>query len=65
MSETVRMVILILLGALVSNGFAVGVVYGLIFGRKSDRRYFRWAWLWCIVGFIATFAYVIVGYYVA
>lgn len=63
MTEPLRITLLILLGAIISNGFTIGVVYGLKFGWKSGSGYFRWAWIGCIAGFIATFAYVIVGYY--
>lgn len=64
MTETFRIALMILLGAIISNGFAVGVAYGLILGKKSGSGYFRWAWIGCIAGFVATFAYVIVGYYI-
>jgi hypothetical protein len=49
MPEMVKLVILGLAGAFVSYGFAVGIVYGIILGRKSKSKYLRWAWLCCRV----------------
>jgi len=63
MSEIVKLVILGLLGAFASYGFAIGVVYGIILGRKSESKYLRWAWIGSIVGFLATIAYIIIGYH--
>ena len=64
MSEIVKQVILGFLGALVSYGFAVGVAYGIILGRKSESKYLRWAWIGSIVGFLASITYVIIGYHI-
>ena len=64
MSEIVKLVILGVLGAVVSYGFAIGVAYGIILGRKSESRYLRWAWIGSIAGFLATIAYVIIGYHI-
>jgi len=64
MSEVGKIVILSFLGAFMSYGFAVGVVYGIILGRKSEVKYFRWAWIASIVGFLATIAYIIIGYHI-
>jgi hypothetical protein len=64
MSEIVKQVILGLLGACVSYGFAIGVAYGIILGRKSESKYLRWAWIGSIVGFLASIAYIIIGYHI-
>jgi hypothetical protein len=62
MPEMVKQVILGFLGAFVSYGFAIGVAYGIILGRKSESNYLRWAWIGSIVGFLAFIAYIIIGY---
>jgi hypothetical protein len=64
MSEIVKQIILGCLGAFASYGFAIGVAYGIILGRKSESKYLRWAWIGSIVGFLATVAYIIIVYHV-
>ncbi len=63
MSQIFQQIILGFLGALASYGFAVGVAYGIILGRKSESRYLRWAWIGSIVGFFAVIAYIYIGYH--
>lgn len=63
MSETVRIAIMVIMGALMSYGFAVGVAYGIKFGCKSQSGYFKWAWVMSIVGFLAWMVYIIVGFH--
>ena len=64
MSEIVKQVILGFLGAFVSYGFAIGIAYGIILGKKSKSKYLRWAWIGSIVGFLAAVAYIIIGYHI-
>jgi len=64
MPEAVKIVTLGVLGGIASYGFAVGVSYGLILGRKSESKYLRWAWIGSITGFLAAIVYIVIGYHV-